>query len=188
MRIRFWALVLFALIGFSPAIRAQEQSPQFEAYAGYDYVRFNVHFQVNGDFSKETYNANGGGGQIEFNVNRWLGLVGDFTGLVVTQGEPVAGTFSYLFGPRVNFLRGKITPFTHALFGGMVATGGINQSGLVNHLALAAGGGLDIKVSKLISIRPVQAEYLMTRFPDGINNRQDNFRFSAGVVFCFSAS
>jgi hypothetical protein len=29
------------------------------------------------------------------------------------------------------------------------------------------------------------AEYFLTTIPDGLNNRQNNFRFSAGVVFRF---
>jgi peptidoglycan-associated lipoprotein len=50
---------------------------------------------------------------------------------------------------------------------------------------MAAGGGMDFKLSKLISIRPIQAEYYLTKFPDGLNNRQNNFRLSSGVVFRF---
>jgi len=50
---------------------------------------------------------------------------------------------------------------------------------------MTAGGGIDLKVSKHFSIRPVQAEYFLTRIPDGLNNRQNNFRYSAGVVFRF---
>jgi hypothetical protein len=32
----------------------------------------------------------------------------------------------------------------------------------------------------------VQAEYFMTKIPDGLNNRQDNLRVGAGIVFQFS--
>jgi hypothetical protein len=34
-------------------------------------------------------------------------------------------------------------------------------------------------------VRPVQAEYFLTKFPDGDNNRQNNFRYSAGIVYRF---
>ena len=51
--------------------------------------------------------------------------------------------------------------------------------------AMTVGGGVDVRVSPRIAIRLAQAEYLMTRFPDGLSNRQDNFRFGAGVVFRF---
>ena len=36
------------------------------------------------------------------------------------------------------------------------------------------------------TIRPVQAEYFMTKIPDGLSNRQNNFRFSTGIVFRFA--
>jgi hypothetical protein len=35
------------------------------------------------------------------------------------------------------------------------------------------------------AIRVVQAEYLLTKFYDGLSNRQNNARISAGVVFHF---
>jgi outer membrane immunogenic protein len=186
MRKAPWLVTLLVLFGILPSARAQEQISRLEAYGGYDYVRFNVQSNVDGVISNDSYNSGGGSGQLEFNANRWLGVVGDLTGLAVTKGQILAGTFSYLFGPRVNFSRGKITPFSQVLLGGLVATGGINQTGAVNHFALAVGGGVDIRVSPHFAIRPFQAEYFTTKFPDGINNRQDNFRFSAGVVFRFS--
>jgi hypothetical protein len=47
---------------------------------------------------------------------------------------------------------------------------------------MTAGGGFDLRVSSYIAVRPVQAEYFMTKFPDGANDRQNNFRFGAGIV------
>ena len=47
---------------------------------------------------------------------------------------------------------------------------------------MTAGGGIDFKVSRHVSVRPIQAEYFMTKIPDGLNNRQDNLRIGAGVV------
>ena len=32
---------------------------------------------------------------------------------------------------------------------------------------------------------PCRAEYFLTKFPDGLNNRQNNFRYSAGIVVRF---
>ena len=40
----------------------------------------------------------------------------------------------------------------------------------------------DIRVSRYFAVRPLQAEYFMTKFPDGANNRQNNFRFGAGII------
>src|SRR5580692_5687082 len=129
------------------------------------------------------------GGQIEYNVNRWLGAVGDLGGFLATSsgnGAFAGAGFTYLFGPRVNFRRGRVTPFAQILFGGVRTTDGIAQStGTENNFAMTAGGGIDFKVSRHVSFRPVQAEYFMTKIPDGLNNRQDNFRFGGGVVFRF---
>jgi hypothetical protein len=47
---------------------------------------------------------------------------------------------------------------------------------------MTAGGGIDFKVSKHVSVRPVQAEYLMTRLPNGLNNRENNLRIGAGIT------
>jgi outer membrane immunogenic protein len=114
--------------------------------------------------------------------------VGDLDGYLVTKGMPLAGVFSYLFGPRINLRRGKTIPFGQVLIGGVLATSGIGHPAATNAFAATAGGGFDFKVSRLISIRPVQAEYFLTKFPDGLDNRQNNFRFGSGIVFRFGRS
>jgi len=180
------AILLLSFFGIAPRANAQDETVKLEAYGGYDYVRFDVNTNVSGAPPSASYNANGGGGQLEYNFNNWLGAVGDLAGYEVIKGTPLAGAFSYVFGPRINLRRGKINPFAQVLFGGVVATSGIGQSGPVNAFGMTAGGGLDIKVSRIISVRPFQAEYFQTKFTDGLNNRQNNFRFSSGIVFRFA--
>jgi opacity protein-like surface antigen len=187
MKNSFGLAVLILVIGFALPAKAQDVTPRFEAYAGYYYTRFNVNANVPGIAPSAGYNGNGGGGQLEYNVNRWLGAVGDLGGFLATSsgnGAFAGAGFTYLFGPRVNFRRGKVTPFAQILLGGIRTTDGIAQStGTENNFAMTAGGGIDFKVSRHFSVRPVQAEYFLTKIPDGLNNRQNNFRFSAGVVF-----
>jgi hypothetical protein len=36
-------------------------------------------------------------------------------------------------------------------------------------------------------IRPVQAEYFLRKFTDGASNLKNNLRYSAGIIFRFSA-
>ena len=91
----------------------------------------------------------------------------------------------YLFGPRLSLRHGMVTPFVQVLLGGVLTSSGIEQTGWQSHFAMTAGGGIDLKVSKYFSIRPVQAEYFLTKIPDGLSNRQNNFRFGAGIVFRF---
>ena len=148
-------------------------------------MRFNVNGSAAGGASSETFNGNGAGVQLEYNANRWLGLVGDMAGYgatATTNGALVGGAFTYLFGPRVNFRREKFTPFAQVLFGGIWTTEGIGYSASENNFAMTAGGGIDFKVSSHVSIRPVQAEYFLTKIPDNLNNRQNNLRIGAGIV------
>jgi outer membrane immunogenic protein len=185
MKTSFALALSLVVLGIARPARAQEEPTKLEAYGGYSYIRFNVNANVSGIAPSASYNASGGGGQLEYNPNRWLGVVGDLSGYEVTQVNPVAGTFSYLFGPRVSFRRRKVTPFAQTLFGGMAATSEIGHPGPANHFAMTAGGGLDYTVSKLVAIRLLQVEYYMTKFPDGLSNRQNNFRVATGIVFRF---
>ncbi len=183
-----WFVILLGLVLYGAArpAGAQDQPSKFEAYGGYYYARFNVNANVPGIAPSATYNGNGGGGQLEYNANRWLGVVGDLGGFYATSsgnGSFAGGVFTYLFGPRVNFRRGKVTPFAQVLFGGVRTTDGIAQStGTENNFAMTAGGGIDFKVSRHVSVRPIQAEYFMTKIPDGLNNRQNNLRVGAGIA------
>jgi outer membrane immunogenic protein len=118
-------------------------------------------------------------------VNIWLGVLGDVSGVWATNSINQGAAIPYLFGPRVNVRHGLLTPFVQVLLGGVVTSSGIEQTGWQNHFAMTAAGGIDVKLSKRFSIGPVQAEYFLTKIPDGLNNRQNNLRFSAGIVFRF---
>ena len=99
MRNSLAVVLLFAAVSAGP-VWAQEHSSEFEAYGGYYYTRANAP----GIAPFATYNGNGGGGQFEYNVNRWLGAVGDLGGFIATSSgnRAFAGVgFTYLFGPRV---------------------------------------------------------------------------------------
>jgi opacity protein-like surface antigen len=116
---------------------------------------------------------------------------------------------NYLLGPRVSFKRGsRFVPYVQTLFGGATAWqslpvpdaallgGGVllpNGSHIqfartTSGFAMTAGGGVDIRLSKHVYLRPIQAEYFLTRLkPIGdlsLVNR-NNFRYSAGVNFSF---
>jgi hypothetical protein len=184
MRTLMVGLLVLAIMAAGSLARAQEETAKVEVYGGYYFVRFNIHADLAGVAPSATYNANGGGGQVEYNVNRWLGAVGDFAGYGATNsnGDLVGGAFTYLFGPRVNFRLRKVNPFAQVLLGGIATTAGLGVSGDQNNFAMTAGGGIDVRVSKYVWVRPVQAEYLMTKLPNGIDNRENNFRIGAGVV------
>ena len=150
-----------------------------------------------------TASLNGGSASVAFHPTGWLGIVGDVGGYEGATGLN-GSMWTYLCGPRVSIHEGRITPFVQTLFGGAhtsadpplnvgalarpvreagVAGGGEFASS--NSFAMTAGGGLDVNATAHLSIRLIQAEYLLTEFTDGIHNRQNNARVSAGLVLQF---
>ena len=72
---------------------------------------------------------------------------------------------------------------THA--GGTLAPGSSGIAGSANAFAMTAGGGVEVEVRRRLAIRPAEVDYFLTRFANAVNDHQNNFRFSAGVVFRF---
>jgi opacity protein-like surface antigen len=182
--------MVLLLVAAAAADKAQAQvgPAPLELYGGYDYVLFRINANVAGQPPYQTFNANGGGGQLVYNVNNWLGVLGDVAGYWATNSRAQGAAIPYLFGPRINFRRHKMTPFAQVLVGGAVTSSGIQTFGWQNNFAMTAGGGLDVRLSEHITVRPVQAEYFLTKIPDGVNNRQNNFRYSAGISLLLGKS
>jgi hypothetical protein len=182
-------VLLLVLFGFVQTVGAQETSqwaaPRMEVYAGYDYLRVDVTTESNGVYSHPVYNLNGGGGQLIYNLNNWLGVTSELDGYALISGaaniQPALMT--YLGGPRFTLRRGRISPYVHTLFGGAFSKDDITNAGYTSRFGMAIGGGADVRVNRRISVRPLQAEYFLMRFPDGASNRQNGFRYSTGVVF-----
>jgi hypothetical protein len=168
---------------FASAAMAQEAKPNLELYGGYDYLHVPVYLISGGTASHDSYNLSGGDGQLAYNFNNWFGVAGDLAGYALTSGNVQPAAMTYLAGPRFTLRRRRASPFVQTLFGGVLANDGINNTGLTSVFAMSAGGGLDLRVSRHVALRPVQAEYLLMKFPDGANNRQNSFRYSSGVVF-----
>jgi hypothetical protein len=85
MRNSFAVVLLFAAMGAAPTLRAQQEPSKIELYGGYDYVRFNINTNISGQPPSQTFNANGGGGELVYNVNHWLGVLGDLGGYWATN-------------------------------------------------------------------------------------------------------
>jgi opacity protein-like surface antigen len=168
----FFIPVLLVLFVAVPA-RAQE-TPQAELFGGYEYLRLNP----------GGGNCHGGGGNLAYNLNTWLGAVGDF-GVCKVTGLPSgisATAVNYLFGPRVSYRSSSsITPFVQVLFGGEHVGAGFSGvgSGSANAFAMTLGGGVDYKFTDHVSFRG-QVEYLNTHFG---GTTQNNARIEAGIVY-----
>jgi hypothetical protein len=118
------------------------------------------------------------------------------------QGSVSGDLFTYLFGPEIKVRAHKLQPFAHILFGAahsnvyadaykticqpIVGGCAFKGSPASDAFAMAVGGGLDIPINHVISFRPAEADYLLTHFTNQFaNNVQNNFRYSAGVLFSF---
>ena len=176
-------VALLLVLGSLPCARAQEiETPKIELYGGYDYVRYNANPRINGVTSSVSYGANGMSGQAVYNMNSRLGIMGELSGYrLARSGLGTTYQVSYLFGPRVSLRRHVVTLFAQVLFGGVWAADGVTL-GPVSAFGMTAGGGIDLRISRYFTVRPLQAEYFMTKFPDGANDRQNNFRYGAGIV------
>jgi outer membrane protein OmpA-like peptidoglycan-associated protein len=215
-------LMLVCLFLFTIYVAAQDV-PKEEVYGGYTYTRFNASspvnaFSANGGQGSFQYNFNhliGFVGELGGSHNASL-TVDDSPTL-----HPDQTGFTYLFGPRFFINKGGVvSPFFEAFGGGVhnsrsffvpndllpsplppirgvTETPGATSTKFAstqNAAALLVGGGIDIRLSHRVGLRPIELDYLPTNFsPFNVpglghvnsNNWQQNLRYSAGLVFRF---
>lgn len=159
---------------------SQQPYPGVEIFGGYSFTSV--------DYAGQRANFNGWEGSFTGNLNRHFGLTADFSqGFGSTIGGSDNRLF-LLFGPQAAFRSTHTNLFLHALFGAA------RKDQWLKPFAAAFGGGFDYALSSRVSLRVVQADYLMTRFQEppctgpGCGNpsrTQNNIRVSAGLVFQF---
>jgi hypothetical protein len=168
--------MLLLLGAFFAAATARAQD-KIELFAGY------THFHLD---SLPAGELNGWELSGEYKLARWVGGVADFSGdygSVTNESNPAhpfpasTSVHNFLFGPQVS-LPTRISPFAHVL-GGATHFAGNNQD--YTSAAVAVGGGVDVKVASVFSIRLIQADYVHTYFFGAIQN----YRISTGIVFRF---
>jgi hypothetical protein len=198
-------LLLFSICAFP------QDAPIVDVFLGYSFMR------VNSAQTIPAFTANGGMATVGFNLNSHIGLEGEFGfhhNGNVNNYEFDTTTTSFLFGPRLSYGRSKrFDPYAHTLFGGTYGTTSIAQDSIlvVNpgptpsggrykasqaNFAMAIGGGLDVKLNNVVIFRPIQLDYLLTRFqtPSVVNGQagsanrnQHNLRYAVGFAFNFGA-
>ncbi len=175
--------VLGVLLVSSAVMNAQEISiPKYEVGVNYSWLHVN---SANYDRQRT---GNGGSGYFEYNLNKTVGLVADFGGYANTRQGIDDKLLTYMFGPRFNWRHSRLNPYVQFLFGGAyVWNSPTGVSTTQNAFATAAGGGLDYNLTKLIAIKPIQVEYVMTQIDSarGFGSHQNDIRYSGGVVFRF---
>ena len=161
-----------------PIPSAAPRTPLMDFYGGYAFTRFNS--------GGTGTNLEGGMASAAWNVRPWLQIVADTSYSVVTLSGTKNILYGNHYGPRF-FPRGRhrlgITPFAEALFGGsrvdtkVSGVGGYTVSD--NSFSIKAGGGFDMRISRLFELRVADADYYRTSF-GGVT--QNNYWISTGIV------
>jgi hypothetical protein len=182
-------LAIFALvIVFSLPTLAQDRTPVLEVGGGYQFRSFDQPFA-------SRLNENGGFFTADFNINRWLGAATELDATRIDQG--VNGTwndYGFMFGPQIYPVgHHRLTPFAHVLFGAshvhvFLPATSTQPSATITDTAFSfeGGGGLDWYFARHVGIRLAEFDYERQYFFGGGgpgNPVQNNFKFSAGVVF-----
>ena len=187
------SVAVLCLFFFASPLRAQ----RIELFGGYSYVRPPVTFVQTASacpvlgcptFSN-TQNLNLNGWEISgaYKILGPLALAADFSNTSGSFQRADTRLKTYLFGPQLRF-PGPISPFAHFLIGGAHESIGTGVGPLItsgptqNAFATTLGGGIDLKVLPLISLRPIQIDYLLTHFNSKTQNQP---RISAGIVLRF---
>jgi len=178
-------VVVCAVLSLSLVAFGQErgEAPKAEIFGGYQYFHANSGTSGLGGFNLNGWNASASGF-----FTRNLGVTADFSGSYGTPSVLGVGVktnfYTFLFGPTVRVPNSsRLTPFAHVLFGGGRLSGsafGVSASS--TDFTWAAGGGVDVNLSRNFAIRMGQADFLQTRVA---GSSQNNFRYSTGIVLKF---
>ena len=98
--------------------------------------------------------------------------------------------FNAAAGPRYTLpLHSRFKPFGQVLVGAVHADAGLSPGKLAigsnNAFSMLAGGGLDVRLSPHFALRAIQADYFLTMLNNRADDRQNNARISAGIVYRF---
>ena len=202
MKITLSLLLLNAAFG---SLAIAQEYPEGDIFFGFSVLRAS---------SAKTILANtsiGGVGTLAININDHIAVEGEFGGYhngLVDDFHDDTNSVTYLFGPRISYGRSKrIGPYFHTLIGGIhtgtsvlkqpaptqLPTGSSPRSTMTQDgLTIAIGGGVDIRLGKMVSFRPVQFDYVLTRLGDigaaglSASKNQSNLRYTLGLVFNFT--
>lgn len=192
-------IILTALLIFGSACVSLAQTPagypKNEFFVGYSYHSADINTLT---IDPDRKGQNGINLSYTRNIRPNVGLVADASAHFYRDSRSTgAGTFSsqrdqYFLVGGVQFKARnsrRVQPFAHALVGASLFRGFTSNktgAGIVytfddaTSLAMVLGGGLDVRLSKRIDLRLVQADYSPTFFGSG---RQNNIRLSFGIVF-----
>ena len=189
---------------FAVGAVAEDETPLTEVSLQYQMLR------VNSSRSIPSFTANGGTSSFQINFVDHLAAVAEIgaehNGNI--HNIQLDNTWwTYLLGPRFSVTKrsSRIVPAFECLLGGVNVAGSVKSpllpdipgariTGDQSAFAMAVGGTLDIRLNHHLTLRPIEADYLLTRLQsktllNGIETfSRNNFRYGAGIVFTFGST
>jgi hypothetical protein len=187
-----------------------QEFPRYEAGADYSYVRFvpsanstNNH-SLNGGGGSFVFNVDEYFG-IKADLQGYASTTSHFVFPPSVNfpggasGSVSGNLFTYLFGPQIKFRSPKVQPYAHLLVGGahsnvygnaftqlyqpIAGACAFSRAPSANAFAMAVGGGLDLPLTTLISIRPAPRSTICSRtsITDSISRIRTIFDTRAGL-------
>jgi hypothetical protein len=137
------------------------------------------------------------GGSLQVQTKLWRGLsvaadVAAFRTADVNNSGTSLDLLTTTFGPRYTWSprHHRIAFFGEVLIGEAFGLNGlfpsstrINSTG--NSFALQIGGGINLALTRRLSLRALDADWLRTQLPNATTNVQNNSRLGAGIVYRF---
>lgn len=188
----FAVLSLVAVSGISTLAQSK---PLFEVSGGYTFQSWEVPTLFVPPPDYYHYNGFNAGGAFHFTQHVSLAL--DVTGTYNTTGGESTAIYSYLAGPRIYPLgHHRLTPYFHGLVGAATYHVPSSEAALgvpsETKFAWEVGGGIEYTAMRHVAIRLGQFDYEQTQFLHSEDaaqvlpkSNQNNYKFSAGVVFRF---
>ena len=189
-------LSILSAISIAPAALSQartaDEPARPELALDYTYLRSNAP-----PGGCTCFSLNGGSASFAWPIgNTNFAIVGDLdvahTGSIAKSGYDLTLT-SFTAGARYRFRfrSSALVPFGQVLVGAAHASGSLVQgtnpsiSNAGGAFAANVGGGLDLAIHRHLSLRLLDADYLVTTFDNGVNDHQNILRLGAGVVLRF---
>lgn len=153
-----------------------------EFYGGYTYQRMNASSDNSTDMKGWTAGAQVNLPHVPLLLPR-LAVVADFSGAYTTLDGVKLSHYTCLVGPRITEKLYRVRIYEQALVGrSKIWEKADGQSLSSSSVAGAVGIGMDVDLSKHVSLRLLQADYLFTRYA---SETQNNVRCTSGLVWRF---
>jgi opacity protein-like surface antigen len=206
-------LGLVLVVGLGCTTASAQTEGSWQLFGGYSYVRAETepqlepfglgHINANGwEASVTNYPWQWFGATVDvsgFYTNPTLHIPANYFGPGLPPSNESVGNlihtsaYTLMFGPSVAYRKNRaVQPFAHFLLGGVYGKASLTGKGqalLGSSFATsewvfgyALGGGADVRITDKVAIRG-QGDWIRSSFQNLNNDRQNNMRFSVGVVY-----